>query len=97
MAPYLGIGYDFSAFGKVGLNLDIGVLWQGDPDVTLTADGLLASDPTFLASLETERQALRGELKWLERRWRDAEEIAEIADNLFVTSETEPIGEKLPL
>ncbi len=46
---------------------------------------------------ETERQALRGELKWLERRWRDAEEVAEIADNLFVTSETEPIGERLPV
>ena len=32
---------------------------------------------------ETERQALQGRLKWLERRWRQAEEIAEIADNLF--------------
>jgi hypothetical protein len=32
---------------------------------------------------ETERQALQGRLKWLERRWREAEEIAEIADNLF--------------
>jgi hypothetical protein len=38
---------------------------------------------------ETERQALRGQLKWLERRWRDAEEIAEIADNLFTTSADE--------
>lgn len=32
---------------------------------------------------ETERQALAGELKWLERKWRRAEAIAEIADNLF--------------
>jgi len=32
---------------------------------------------------ETEREALRGRLRWLERRWRQAEEIAEIADNLF--------------
>jgi len=32
---------------------------------------------------ETERQALQGRLKWLERRWREAEELAEIADNLF--------------
>ncbi|UCG87037.1 MAG: hypothetical protein JSW71_00375 [Gemmatimonadota bacterium] len=38
---------------------------------------------------ETERHALRGQLKWLERRWRDAEEIAEIADNLFTTSADE--------
>jgi hypothetical protein len=35
---------------------------------------------------ETERQALRGQLKWLERRWREAEETAEIADNLFTAS-----------
>ena len=38
---------------------------------------------------ETERQALRGQLKWLERRWRNAEQIAEIADNLFTTSADE--------
>ncbi len=38
---------------------------------------------------ETERHALRGQLKWLERRWREAEEIAEIADNLFTTSADE--------
>lgn len=35
------------------------------------------------AHRETERQALQGRLKWLERRWREAEGIAEIADNLF--------------
>ncbi|WP_420438204.1 hypothetical protein [Candidatus Palauibacter sp.] len=33
---------------------------------------------------ETEREALEGELKELEARWREAEEIAHIADNLFV-------------
>jgi hypothetical protein len=38
---------------------------------------------------ETERHALRGQLKWLERRWREAEEIAEIADNLFTASADE--------
>ncbi|WP_419938207.1 hypothetical protein [Candidatus Palauibacter sp.] len=32
----------------------------------------------------TEREALEGELKELEARWREAEEIAHIADNLFV-------------
>ncbi len=38
---------------------------------------------------ETERHALQGHLKWLERRWRDAEEIAEIADNLLVVPSVE--------
>ena len=33
---------------------------------------------------EAEREALEGELKELEARWREAEEIARIADNLFV-------------
>ena len=36
---------------------------------------------------EAERRALEGELAELERAWRDAEEIAHIADNLFV-----PVG-----
>ncbi len=35
---------------------------------------------------EAERRALEGELKALERAWREAEEIAEIADDLLVPS-----------
>ena len=62
-SPYLGFGYDFSIFGKVGLNLDIGVLWQGEPDVTLTSDGLLADDPTFQQALEAERLELADEMQ----------------------------------
>ena len=61
-SPYLGFGFDFTVLDKVGLNLDLGVLWQGEPDVTLTADGLLASDPTFLAALEDERVQLEDEV-----------------------------------
>ena len=62
-APYAGVGFDFDVFGKVGLNLDFGVLWQGDPDVTLTADGILATDPTFQDALEAERQELINEVE----------------------------------
>lgn len=62
-APYVGIGYDFSMLGKVGLNFDLGVLWQGDPNVTLGADGLLANDPGFQAALEAERLELVDEMK----------------------------------
>jgi len=60
-SPYLGVGYDFSLFGKVGLNLDFGVLWQGSPSVDLAADGILAGDPTFQAALEAERLELEDE------------------------------------
>ena len=65
-APYLGVGFDFEVFGKVGLNLDLGVLWQGDPDVTLEASGLATAPPAVQAelvtALEAERMELEGEL-----------------------------------
>jgi hypothetical protein len=57
-SPYLGAGFDFTIFGQVGMSLDFGVLWQGDPKVVLTADGLLADDPTFMDQLEQERLEL---------------------------------------
>jgi len=61
-APYFGIGYDFTISGKFGMNVDFGVLWQGDPLVTLTADGVLSSDPGFQAALEAERQEIEEDL-----------------------------------
>ena len=61
-APYVGFGYDFTVLGKVGLNLDFGVLWQGEPDVSIEADGLLALDPGFQQSLESERLELEDEV-----------------------------------
>jgi hypothetical protein len=61
-APYLGIGFDFGLFGKVGMNLDLGVLFQGDPKVTLTSSGALADDPAFQQALEEERLQLRDDL-----------------------------------
>ncbi len=61
-SPYVGFGYDFSVFGKFGMNFDLGVLWQGEPNVALTADGLLANDPTFVNALESERLELEDEM-----------------------------------
>ncbi len=62
-APYLGIGFDFTLAGKVGLNLDLGVLWQGEPEVTLEVDGILGDDPVFQqAVLDPERQALEADM-----------------------------------
>ncbi len=61
-APYFGIGYDFAIGEKFGMNADIGVLWQGAPEVTLTADGALSGDPGFQAALEAERQQLQEDL-----------------------------------
>ena len=61
-APYLGFGFDFSLGGKVGLNLDFGVMWQGEPTISMMTDGLLASDSDFLASVEAERLELQNEV-----------------------------------
>ena len=61
-SPYVGVGFDFTLLGKVGMNLDFGVLWQGSPQISMTADGLLSGDPTFEASLDAERAELENEL-----------------------------------
>ena len=61
-SPYFGVGYDVSLFGKVGMNLDFGVLWQGSPNIDIGVDGILADDPTFQASLEAERLELEDEI-----------------------------------
>ena len=58
-APYAGIGFDFELFGKAGINLDFGVLWQGEPDVTL--------DATNWGNLSAAEQALLGPLLEAER------------------------------
>ena len=54
-SPYFGVGFDFTVLNRLGLNLDFGVLWQGEPDVAITADGIIADDPLFQAALEQER------------------------------------------
>jgi hypothetical protein len=44
--------------GRLGLNFDVGVLWQGDPAVTLEADGSAAGNQAFQDALEAERREL---------------------------------------
>jgi hypothetical protein len=58
--PYPAV--DFTVLGKVGMNLDFGVLWQGSPQVSMATDGLLAGDPVFEASLDAERAELENDL-----------------------------------
>ena len=61
-SPYFGVGFDFTLLGKVGMNLDFGVLWQGSPQISMATDGLLSGDPTVEASLDAERAELENEL-----------------------------------
>jgi hypothetical protein len=62
MAPYLGFGWDWLHDKKVGLALDIGVLSQGSPTVTLGATGPIADNPDFIEDLATERAELQQSL-----------------------------------
>ena len=65
-APYAGVGFDFELFGKAGLNLDFGVLWQGEPSVALEATNWSNLSPAEQAilgpALEAERLDLEDEM-----------------------------------
>jgi hypothetical protein len=60
---------------------------QGAPVANLPAPLRLALEMALHE--EVERRALEGELAELETAWRDAEEIAAIADNMFIPLEVE--------
>lgn len=63
-APYVGIGYG-NAVGKNkrwNFVFDLGVMYQGSPDVTFSTNGTLASNAAFLSELEAERRQLEEEL-----------------------------------
>jgi len=65
VSPYVGGGFDFNFLDRLGLSIDFGVLWQGEPQVGLTSDGALAmsNNAGFMADLEAERIQLEDELK----------------------------------
>lgn len=61
-APYLGIGWQGAmADGKVLIGLDFGALYQGRPDVRLSASGA-AANPALAADLAREEQAIESDL-----------------------------------
>ncbi len=61
-APYLGFGADFRLANTIGLNIDVGVLWQGEPIVGMSVTGPIAQDPNFQAELDAETAALQSAL-----------------------------------
>lgn len=64
VAPYIGIGWGnaVSKDKRWSFVFDLGVIYQGSPEVTLSANGTLANDPTFSAELEKERRELEDDL-----------------------------------
>ena len=64
-APYLGIGWGNAVEKgqRLTFSFDLGVLFQGSPNVSFTASGgTLSSDPTLLADLATEEAQLEDDL-----------------------------------
>lgn len=61
-APFLGLGWDWSRYRRVGVTLDIGLLSQGTPRAALRASEGLISDPQFAADIATEQQELQDAL-----------------------------------
>ena len=62
-APYAGVGFDFELFGTAGINLDFGVLWQGEPSVSLEATNWSNLSPVGQALLGPALEAERLELE----------------------------------
>jgi hypothetical protein len=63
IAPYLGLGWGPSLEKRWGFTFDVGVLFQGSPEVELAATGPISNDPAFLANLAEEEQAVQDELE----------------------------------
>jgi len=62
-APYLGLGWGKSSEKGFGLTLDIGVLFQGAPNVSFTASGTAASNSTFQDNLKQEEANAEDDIK----------------------------------
>ena len=58
-SPFVGVGWDWWRRKKFfGTSLDLGVLSQGAPKVSLVGSGTLLGDPQFQTDIETERGQL---------------------------------------
>ncbi len=67
-APYLGIGWGnpVSEGSQLTITLDLGVIFQGKPKVSMEATGAIASDPAFQADLDKETADLKEDVESIE-------------------------------
>lgn len=63
VSPYVGIGFGNPAASRVGFFFDLGVAFHGNPRVSASADGPVASDPGFQQDLAAEVQNLQDDLE----------------------------------
>ncbi len=61
LAPYIGIGYGDAVAPdeSIGFFFDFGILIQGMPKASLSADGTMKDDPGFLTELSKEEDDLK--------------------------------------
>jgi hypothetical protein len=65
LAPYLGIGFGrLGGRRGLGFGIDLGVAFQGEPDVQLSATGPIASQPAFQTNLAIEEQNIQEDAKY---------------------------------
>ena len=62
VAPFIGVGWDWSRSKRFGIAFDLGVVSQDSPTVSLSADGSLLDDPMFLTDLAAEEAELENSL-----------------------------------
>jgi hypothetical protein len=61
-ALFAGVGWDWSKRKRVGMSLDVGILDQGAPSVSLRGNGTLLGDPMFQADIAAEEAELSSSL-----------------------------------
>jgi hypothetical protein len=66
VAPYAGLGYAAALPAGFELALDLGVLYQGSPKVTLNASGPIAGTALFQANVAQEEAKIRSRIDFLE-------------------------------
>jgi hypothetical protein len=68
VAPYVGIGWGnpFHEEGDWSVAVDLGVVFQGAPNINLSVDGTLANDAGFLINLTREEENLENALNEFE-------------------------------
>lgn len=63
LAPYVGVGLGHGTGSGLSFTLDIGVLFQGEPNVDLeSTGGSRSNDPLFLAELQQEEEAAEDDI-----------------------------------
>ncbi|MEE9342962.1 MAG: hypothetical protein V3V12_04970 [Gammaproteobacteria bacterium] len=63
LAPYLGVGYGhhFDASKNLSLTMELGILFQGEPEVDLNAEGALAQLPGIQAAIQKEEDDIQAD------------------------------------